>query len=526
MTVDPLLLLPLLVSWPLLLAFLSLIPGFGPLSMKLLPLGPIPALAAVLWVPRNSSISMPGVLLDGGLVLSEIGVVFVASAAVLWFLAGIYAGYYLREDNRQIAFALFWNLVQAGNFGIFIASDIISFYVFFAVVSLCAYPLVIHDRKVASLRAGTVYITLAVLGEMAILFGLMLASFGVEGAIGIETVRSGLALPSAHPAALSLLVLGFGIKAGLLPLHVWLPVAHPAAPVPASAVLSGAIVKAGIFGLVTFLPLGTSITVPGNVLVILGFLGLFLAALAALGQDQAKAVLAYSTVSQMGLAMGVLGIAQARGQDPAAVLPVIALFALHHGLAKGALFLGVGLASTCNKHWRIGLVGIMAVLALSLAGAPLLAGAVVKSALKEPAGMVGALLIGLSALTTALAMARCVAVLPSAGSTNRPPPQLALPFIALAALALCLPWFLYAGLFGRSPLAIDLRSLAIDAWPLGLAALLIAGATAVGLKPVVLPEGDALGLMQRYATAVTAGAKAATRVGSWSLRGSEPPRVF
>ena len=522
MTADLSLLLPLAVLWPMLLASLSLLPGWGPRMVTLLPLGPLPGLAAAVITPRDTPVALPGILLDGGLELTGTGALFLGGAALLWFWAGVYAAFYLRHDGRPTSFALFWNLVLAGNLGVFIAADIISFYVFFAQVSLLAYPLVIHDRKPASMRAGTVYLVLAVLGEVAILVGLMLASHGAGGAIGIEAVRAALALPSTHPAALGLLIAGFGIKAGLMPLHVWLPVAHPAAPVPASAVLSGAIVKAGIFGMVALLPLGTPAAVAGNLLTILGFSGLFLAALLAVGQAGAKSVLAYSTVSQMGLVMGVLGVALAAGSAPATVLPAVALFALHHGLAKGALFLGVGLAPLCGRGWRWGLMAVLAVLGLSLAGMPLLAGALVKSAMKDPAGALGATLIGLSALTTALAMARYLAVLPTAKPRRRPPLLMALPFLALAGAALWLPWLLYADVTGKSPLAADLASKLAEAWPLGLAVLLIAGAVAVGLKPPTLPEGDALGPVQRRAAALTAAARAALRAGSRSLRRSRP----
>lgn len=518
----PTLLLPVAVLWPMLLALLSLLPGWGPRMLKLLPLGPLPALAAALIAPRDTPVALPWVLLDGGLELTATGALFLGGAATLWFWAGVYGAFYMRRDSRPTTFALFWNLVLAGNLGVFIAADIVSFYVFFALVSLLAYPLVIHDRKPGSMRAGTVYLVLAVCGEMAILVGLMLASFGAGGAIGIEAVRAGLALPSAHPAAVPLLIAGFGIKAGLMPLHVWLPVAHPAAPVPASAVLSGAIVKAGIFGLVAFLPLGTPAAVAGNVLMILGFAGLFVAALLALGQGGAKSVLAYSTVSQMGLLMGVLGFALAQGSTPASVLPAVALFALHHGLAKGALFLGVGLAPTCGRRWRWGLLAVLALLGLSLAGMPLLAGALVKSALKEPAGALGATLIGLSALTTAMAMARYLAVLPEPKLRRPPPLPMVLPFLALAGAALWLPWLLYVGITGKTPLAADLRSQVTDAWPLGLAAMMIVGAIAVGLKPPALPEGDALGPLRRWTSAATSAARAAVRAGSRSLRQSRP----
>jgi len=525
MTVDAVLLLPLAVLWPLLLAGLSLVPGWGPRMLSALPLGPLPALAAAVTAPRDLPVALPGVLLDGGLELTGTGALFLGGAAVLWFCAGVYAARYMHGDRNPVVFTLFWNLVLAGNLGVFIAADIVSFYVSFALVSLMAYPLVIHDRRPASLRAGTVYIALAVVGEATILVGFMLASHGAGGAIGIAEVREALAASTAHPAALSLLIVGFGIKAGLMPLHVWLPVAHPAAPTPASAVLSGAIVKAGIFGLVAFLPLGSPATVTGMGLALMGFAGLFAAALLGMAQSNAKSVLAYSTVSQMGLVMGVLGVALADGVPAAAVLPAVALFALHHGLAKGALFLGAGLASDCGGAWRWGLLAVLAALALSFAGLPLTAGALVKSAIKEPAGALGAMLIGLSSLTSGLILTRFIFVLPDCEHGSRPALLMVLPVLALAGAALWLPWVLYTGIVATAPLAVeDALSLIGSAWPLGLALLLSVVAFGVGLQPPPIPEGDLLGPVLRMAMAGRAAFRAGVAAGSRVLSEAARPQ--
>ena len=104
------------------------------------------------------------------------------------------------------------------------------------------------------------------------------------------------------------------------------------------------------FGLLAFLPLGVSVPVEGTVLALLGFGGLFAGALLGLAQPGGKAVLAYSTVSQMGLVMGALGAALAAGLPGAKVLPAVAFYALAHGLAKGALFLSYGLAPACGRR--------------------------------------------------------------------------------------------------------------------------------------------------------------------------------
>ncbi|MFC1457078.1 complex I subunit 5 family protein [Microvirga arabica] len=521
MTADLALLLPLAVVWPLILALFCLVPAWGARMIWLLSLAPVPALCAALLAPRDQVVRTPGILLDGGLSLSDTSAVFLGGAAVLWICAGVYAGRFMGSEARPAAFALFWNVVLVGNLGVFIAADIVSFYVFFALVSLMAYPLIIHDRKPASLRAGTAYIVLAVIGETALLAAFMLASHATGGSLWIGDVRAGLGLPGSSPAILWLLILGFGIKAGLMPLHVWLPVAHPAAPVPASAVLSGAIVKAGIFGLLTFLPFGVPAPMEGTTLALLGFGGLFGGALLGLAQPGGKAVLAYSTVSQMGLVMGALGAALAAGVPAAAVLPAVALYALSHGLAKGGLFLSYGLAPWCSKGWRWGLLALVLVLALSIAGLPFTAGALAKSAIKGPAGPFGATLIGLSALTSALVLARFLALLPDARAGNRPPLLLALPVLALASAALILPIILHSAVAGKTPFAeTTLFGLLDSTWPLTLAGLLVIGAVALGLQPPSLPEGDLLDLMRRSAAAAHTAFQAAVRAGSASMRSS------
>src|SRR5690606_7309656 len=124
----------------------------------------------------------------------------------------------------------------------------------------------------------------------------------------LPAVAAGLADAPRRDLIVGLVLAGFGIKAGALPLHVWLPLAHPAAPTPASAVLSGAMIKAGLLGWLRFLPLGL-VALPGwaALLMVLGVVAVFFGAAAGAVQQDAKAVLAYSSISQMGLM--IIGLA-------------------------------------------------------------------------------------------------------------------------------------------------------------------------------------------------------------------------
>ena len=179
MTIAPSLLLLVVILWPLFLAFLCLLPKLGPRMLLALPLGPLPALAAVFLAPRDQTLSVPGVLLDGGLRLTETGVLFLGGAALLWFWAGVYALRYMRGDSRAQTFALFWMLVLAGNLGVFLAADLATFYVSFALVSLAAWWLGHAWQELPALLAA---------GVVADLWGFLLPN------LLIATIVTGLLL--------------------------------------------------------------------------------------------------------------------------------------------------------------------------------------------------------------------------------------------------------------------------------------------------------------------------------------------
>jgi multicomponent Na+:H+ antiporter subunit D len=247
-------LLPLVaLVWPLLLAALTVLPALRGRAVRLLPLAPAPAL----WLAATGTgevTTAPDLLLGVTLGLDDARRLLLGMAAALWLLAGLAAQPMAGRPHTAV-FAGFWCLTLTGNLGVFLALDVVTFYVAFAAVSLSAWFLVVHDRTEPALRAGRVYIVMAIAGEVFLLLGLLLGA-AAAGGTDIAAVRLALGTSGAGPVAIALLVAGFGIKAGLVPLHVWLPLAHPAAPVPASAVLSGAIVKAGLFGLIVFLPDG------------------------------------------------------------------------------------------------------------------------------------------------------------------------------------------------------------------------------------------------------------------------------
>ena len=486
--------LPLTLLLPLLLLCLLLLRTPG--SLKLTPLAPLPALVLVLFPEQWS---LPFLLVGMRLGVDSLGRPLLLLASLLWLAAGIYARAYLAVAEQR-RFGVFWLLTWVGTAGTVLALDAASFYVFFAGMGLAAYGLIVHTGEARALRAGRVYLVMALLGEVLILPAILFL-VGPDSVTALAELPARLAVHPWQPLLTALVLGGFGIKLGLLPLHVWLPLAHPAAPTPASAVLSGVLVKLGLLGWLRLLPLG-ELALPGwSVLCLsLGLGGAFYGVVVGLGQQHPKTVLAYSSISQMGLVIALVGIGlNAPGAWPQ-ILPVVLLFSLHHGLAKGALFLGQGVLVR-GGHWA----SIALVLpALALAGAPLTSGALAKSLYKSiaahgPEPWVGSLkpLLTLSSAATTLLLVRFLWLSwPRQPSTTPVAVGLWLPWLALVVLSTWLPWWWAASEMPVLSTAAISASAVQDALPPLLAGILLALLAWRWNWPPRLPEGDILALGQ------------------------------
>lgn len=456
------------------------------------PLAALPALLAAAWAP-DGALDLPWLLLGTRLRLDPPARTFLAAAGALWLAAGAHAVAYLAHDPRRRGFLAAWCLALAGNAGLILAGDVATFYLCFALMSFASYPLVVHAGTPAAVRAGRVYLVLVVVGEVFVFAALALAA-QAAGSLRLDALPAAVAASPLRGVTVVAAVLGFGVKAGALGLHVWLPLAHPEAPVPASAVLSGAMVKAAAVGWLAVLP---SAPWPGAALalVALGVGGAAYGVAVGLAQREPKAVLAYSTVSQMGLLTAGVGAALAGPEWRAQAAVAVPLFALHHGLAKGALFLGVGVARGAGR--RRGLVlAAMALPALALAAAPFTSGAAAKGALKAlvdgsgVGGPAAPLLLSLSSAGTLLLLAHLLRQLrlEEAGAGGHPAgPGEALPFAALVAASLALP------LLAAAPADL-LASAPKDGWPILLGAA--AAAAFAGFPPPPIPAGDLLVLYE------------------------------
>ena len=348
-----------------------------------LALAPVPALLAALVAP-GASLTLPPGLLRIWLALDVPGAILLGVAALLWIAAAVYAAPWLRQRADAGGFVAWWLLTLAGSIGVFIAADLVGFYLVYSMVSLAAYGLVADDGSVRARRAGAVYVAFAVLGEAFLLMAfVLLAQATPGGSLLIRDAVAALPAAPARDAILALLLLGFGTKIGLVPLHVWMPLAYRAAPIPAAAVMSGAAVKAGIIGLIRFLPPDLALPAWGATLAAFGLLSAFYGVAVGITQPNPRTVLAYSSVSQMGLMGALFGMGLSSGEGGVAL--AAAVYAAHHVLAKGTLFLSLGVVRGSGRLGWVSLL-VAAILALSLAGLPLTGGAVAKLAVKGPLG--------------------------------------------------------------------------------------------------------------------------------------------
>ena len=454
-------------------------------------LAPIPAFVAAVAALVGGPFDFEAPALKLSLRLDLPAALLLGVSALLWIAVG--AGAFVERSERpEPRAALCWLLTLIGSLGVFVADDLLSFYLVYALVSIPAYGMFAFDASPETQRAGNVYMAFALLGEAFLLFAFgMLAAGEPHGSLRIPDVVAALPGSPWRDAALLLLVAGFGAKMGLVPLNGWMPLSYAATPIPAAAVLSGAGVKAGVIGLVRFLPLGTALGGWGEALAAVGFVTAFYGVLIGVTQQNPKAVLAYSSVSQMGVVAAAVGMALSAGDPNAPAL--VAFYAANHVLVKGALFLTVG-AFAARKVRPTAWWLLAVALALSLAGLPFTGGALAKAASKPLFGFAAASgLAAASSAGSAMLMLHFVSRLPDSwrfDSTGRRAPLVRF-WPAAAICALVLPYLLFP-FVGDFAQALSLPNLWDGLWP-----ILVGGALALWLARAAnrlprIPAGDTI----------------------------------
>lgn len=261
-------------------------------------------------------------------------------AAAVWFLVTIYCLGYMEGEHSQTRFYAFYLLTLSGAVGSFMANDLFTLFMFFELMSLPAYVLVIHEQTPQAMRAGVKYLFMTIAGSLAFFFGLV-AIQGMTGSLDLNQVGKITEVGPLAAAAFIAFVIAFGMKAGMVPLHVWLSDAHPVAPSPASALLSGVMLKTGVYGLfrVIYGIYGFDLFRGTNwpaVMQVMAAITILLGSAVAITQTDLKRRLAYSSIGQMGyilLAMSLL-------TERAMVGGAYHIFA--HAVVKSCLFLAAG----------------------------------------------------------------------------------------------------------------------------------------------------------------------------------------
>ena len=261
-------------------------------------------------------------------------------SSFIWMLATIYSLDYMRHEHGGNRYYPVLMVTLAGCIGLFLAGDFFTLFVFFELMSLASYVLVIHEETVEALRSGYKYLIMTIIGGLALFFGIII-TFELAGSVSL-----GAGVLIREPSTLALVaflayLVGFGMKAGMFPLHVWLPDAHPVAPSPASALLSGIMLKTGAYGLlrVIFHVYGMQLLQETGwilILAVLAVISILLGSAVALTQEDLKRRLAYSSIGQMGYVLLGMTILSER----ALLGDIFHIFS--HATMKSTLFLAAG----------------------------------------------------------------------------------------------------------------------------------------------------------------------------------------
>lgn len=355
--------------------------------------------------------------------VDEISRLFAVLTASVWLVVGIYSITYMTHERDEFRFFGFYLIVLGVLIGLDFSANLVTLYVFYEMMTLTSLPLVLHELTKEAVMAGLKYLFYSVAGAFLALFGILfLASVSGNLTFTPGGVLGGLDLSGKEGillAAVLCMLIGFGTKAGMFPLHGWLPTAHPVAPAPASAVLSGLITKSGVLAVirVVYYILGPERirgTWVQTVWILLSLITVFMGSMLAYKEPVLKKRLAYSTVSQVAYILFGLSLF-----NPVGFIGALS-HVVFHSLIKNGLFLAAGAVIFKTGWTRVEemrglgrvmpvMLGAYTILSLALIGIPPLSGFVSKwylatGALASETGVwtvIGPAVLLISALLTA-----------------------------------------------------------------------------------------------------------------------------
>lgn len=277
--------------------------------------------------------------------VDTMGRLFAFVVDLVWLLCGCYAFGYMKHEQEEKRFFGFYVMVFGILHALTFSGNMVTFYLFYELMTLLSVPLILHNRSKEAIKGGLKYLFYSLFGAYMVLFGLFFLNrfadsltFLPGGTLNMGAVAGNESLMLV--VAFSMII-GFSVKSGMFPLHAWLPTAHPVAPAPASAVMSGIIVKMGVLGMirVVYYLVGPDFirgTWVQTAWMILALLTVFMGSMLAYREKIMKKRLAYSTVSQASYILFGLSLLQ-----PAAMTGAL-LHVVFHAVIKSCLFLSAG----------------------------------------------------------------------------------------------------------------------------------------------------------------------------------------
>ena len=291
---------------------------------------------------QTAGVELPGIC-QMGLKFETDGfrAVYGTVAAFMWMMTTLFSTEYFRHYRNRNRYYLFMIMTLGATEGVLFSADLYTTFIFFEMMSFTSYVWVAQDERKESLRAAETYLAIAVIGGLVILMGLFLL-YHQTGTLMIDDLYQACRGKNVLAACVCMFV-GFGAKAGAFPLHIWLPKAHPVAPAPASALLSGILTKTGIFGI---LVLSCRILFHdarwGTFVLLVGVLTMAAGAVLAVFSIDIKRTLACSSVSQIGFILVGIGMQGLLGEENILAVRGTMLHMVNHSLFKLTLFMAAG----------------------------------------------------------------------------------------------------------------------------------------------------------------------------------------
>lgn len=354
-------LLLILILFPIALAVLSYLTGRKKKKLRnaVVCVGTVleflMMLYAALLFTRNGILEfkIPQLCMMGlSLELDGFRVVFCIITSFMWMMTTLFSAEYMVHGRNRSRYYMFILFTLGAVMGVFLSADLFTTFIFFEVMSFTSYVWVAQEENPQALCAAGTYLAVAVIGGLVMLFGLILL-YHLTGTLTISELKNACEAVSDKKSlywAGLLILFGFGAKAGMFPLHIWLPKAHPVAPAPASALLSGILTKTGVFGILAIsCNMFFHNSLWGLVILILGTLTMFLGALIAVFSINLKTTLALSSMSQIGFILIGVGLTCLLGEENSLAIRGTVLHMVNHSLIKLSLFMIAGVIAM-NLH--------------------------------------------------------------------------------------------------------------------------------------------------------------------------------